>query len=101
MTDLSFQIGEEDIEIGLLPVGSAGRKSSGWFGMMTLIATEASLFVFLLFSYYYFVIWSHGTFLPKDLPKFELSGPDTIVLLLSSVVVWWGEKGARIGSRRR
>jgi cytochrome c oxidase subunit III len=101
MADLSLLYGEEDIEIGLLPVGSAGRKSSGWFGMMTLIATEASLFVYLLFSYYYFVIWSDGAFLPKDLPKFELSGPDTIILLLSSVAVWWGEKGARNGSWRR
>lgn len=67
MADLSLLYGEEDIEIGLLPVGSAGRKSSGWFGMMTLIATEASLFAYLLFSYYYFVIWSDGAFLPKDL----------------------------------
>ena len=29
--------------------------------------------------------------LPEDLPDFKLSLPDTIVLLLSSVVVWRGE----------
>ena len=56
---------------------------------------------YLLFSYYYFVIWSAGAFLPKDLPKFALSGSDTIILLLSSAAVWWGEMGARIGNQRR
>jgi len=101
MVDLSLQYGEEDIAVRPLPVGSPGRKSSGWFGMMTLIATEASLFVYLLFSYFYFALWSDGAFLPKDPPKFNLSGPDTVILLLSSVVVWWGEKGARKGHRRQ
>ncbi|MBZ9673668.1 heme-copper oxidase subunit III [Mesorhizobium sp. ES1-3] len=99
MADLSLRPGEEHMHIGPLPVGSAGRKSSGWFGMITLIATEASLFLYLLFSYFYFAIWSNGAFLPDALPKFELSGPDTMILLLSSVAVWWGEKGARKGSR--
>ena len=36
-----------------LPVGSQGRLSSGWWGMWTLIATEAALFAYLLFSYFY------------------------------------------------
>jgi heme/copper-type cytochrome/quinol oxidase subunit 3 len=101
MVDLSLRSGEEDIVLLPLPVGSAGRKSAGWFGMLTLIATEASLFVYLLFSYFYFAIWSSGPFLPATLPKFTLSGPDTIILLLSSVVVWWGERGMRRGSSRQ
>lgn len=82
-----------------LPVGSAGRKSSGWFGVMMLIATEASLFVYLLFSYFYLAIWSSAKFLPAAHPKFDLSGPDTAILLLSSVTVWWGERGVRRGRR--
>lgn len=91
----------DDLRVGLLPIGSPGRKSSGWFGMMTLIVTEASLFLYLLFSYYYFAIWNDGGFLPKEPPKFNLSAPDTAILLLSSVAVWWGERGARKGSRRQ
>jgi cytochrome c oxidase subunit III len=84
-----------------LPVGSPGRKSSGWYGMMALIVTEASLFLYLLFSYYYFALWGQGNLLPAEAPKFELSGPDTVVLLLSSVTVWWGERGVRNGSQRQ
>jgi heme/copper-type cytochrome/quinol oxidase subunit 3 len=82
-----------------LPVGSPGRKSSGWYGMMALIVTEASLFLYLLFAYFYFAIWTDSGFLPAKLPTFELAAPDTLVLLTSSVAVWWGERGARKGSR--
>jgi cytochrome c oxidase subunit III len=99
MSEAALDDHEEDLEVGLLPVGSPGRRSSGWFGMMTLIVTEASLFLYLLFSYYYFAIWNDGGFLPKEPPKFDLSAPDTVALLLSSVVVWWGEKGARKGAK--
>jgi cytochrome c oxidase subunit 3 len=101
MADTGLADSEEDLEVGLLPVGSPGHKSSGWFGMMTLIATEASLFLYLLFSYFYFAIWNDGGFLPRELPKFGLSGADTVILLLSSVAVWWGEKGARKGAPRQ
>jgi len=99
MVDATVTDRTHDIMVERLPVGSAGRKSSGWFGMLSLIATEASLFVYLLFSYYYSAIWSDGSFLPARLPKFDLSGPDTVVLLLSSAAVWWGERGARKGAR--
>ena len=82
-----------------LPVGSPGKKSSGWYGMLALIVTEGSLFLYLLFSYFYYAIWSSGHFLPTPLPKFDLAAPDTLVLLLSSVAVWWGERGARKNAR--
>src|ERR1700749_3078199 len=84
-----------------LPVGSAGKKAGGWFGMMTLIVTEASLFLYLLFSYYYFALWGSGGFVPTPLPKFGLALPDTPLLLLSSVTIWWGERGPRTSSRRQ
>jgi len=84
-----------------LPVGSPGHKAGGWFGMMTLIVTEASLFLYLLFSYYYLAFWSRSGFVPSPLPKFDLALPDTAILLLSSVTVWWGERGSRKSSRRQ
>jgi heme/copper-type cytochrome/quinol oxidase subunit 3 len=36
-----------------LPIGSFGRRASGWFGVWCLIATEAALFAYLIFSYFY------------------------------------------------
>jgi heme/copper-type cytochrome/quinol oxidase subunit 3 len=74
-----------------LPVGSIGRHANGWWGMMMLIVTEGALFVYLLFAYYYAAVQHSQDWLPEDLPNFKLSLPDTIILLLSSAVVWRGE----------
>jgi cytochrome c oxidase subunit 3 len=82
-----------------LKVGSIERRALGWTGMMALIATEASLFVYLEFSYYYFVVQFGRPWLPDKLPEFTLSVPETIILLLSSVTCWWGERALRRGRK--
>ena len=79
-----------------LPVGSKGRLSSGWWGMWALIATEAALFAYLLFSYYYIAAQSIGAW-PPVAPKLDLAIPGTIVLLLGSLTMWFGERGIRQG----
>ncbi|MEO6835461.1 MAG: cytochrome c oxidase subunit 3 [Candidatus Tumulicola sp.] len=84
-----------------LPVGSKGRLSSGWWGMITLIVTEASLFAYLIFSYFYVASQHGGPWPPGGPPKFDLAIPGTIVLILGSVTMWWGEKGIRAGRRRQ
>lgn len=79
----------------LLPVGARGRNSVGWWGMLCLIATEASLFAYLLFSYYYTAVQRGPSWSPEPHPSLRLSGPNTLVLLASSVAVWWGEAGCK------
>jgi cytochrome c oxidase subunit III len=76
-----------------LPVGSAGHKSFGWWGMLTVIMTEASLFAYLLFSVYYFLIQYGRAWVPEA-PSLALALPNTAILLLSSLCVWQGEAGA-------
>jgi len=100
MSDLGGTI-RERLTIGRLGEGNIRRKASGWWGMMTLIATEGFLFVYLLFSYYFFAVQYGRSWLPDELPEFRLSAPDTAILLLSSVAVWFGERGLRQGSRLR
>ena len=80
-----------------LKVGSVDRRAFGWTGMLALIATEAALFVYLEFSYYYFAVQYGRTWLPDELPGFKLSGPETVILLASSVACWWGERALRRG----
>jgi heme/copper-type cytochrome/quinol oxidase subunit 3 len=82
-----------------LPVGSVKHHALGWNGMLALIATEAALFAYLLFSYYYFVVQYGRSFLPDELPGFRLSAPETAILIASSVTVWWGERGLKHGRR--
>ena len=82
-----------------LPVGARGRNSVGWWGMLCLIATEASLFAYLLFSYYYLAVQRTQAWLPDPHPSMVLAGPNTLVLLASSGAVWWGEEGVKHGRR--
>jgi cytochrome c oxidase subunit 3/cytochrome c oxidase subunit I+III len=72
------------IELGL-------KRSSGWWGMIFVIATEAAVFAYLLFSYYYMAIEIHSTW-PSTPPSLKLALPNTIILLASSIAIWWGER---------
>ena len=42
-----------------------GRNSVGWWGVLCLIATEASLFAYLLFSYFYIALQYGPAWLPE------------------------------------
>jgi cytochrome c oxidase subunit 3 len=84
---------------GALPVVARGRNSVGWWGMLCLIATEASLFAYLLFSYYFFAAQHGKAWLAEPHPSLALAGPNTVILLTSSVAIWWGEQGVTRGRR--
>lgn len=93
MSDL--RLGEFDRP---LPVGSAGRRSGGWWGMLALILTEAALFGYLIFSYLYLASQNWSAWPPDGKPELLLSGANTLILLSSSFFVWACEKCVR---RRR
>jgi heme/copper-type cytochrome/quinol oxidase subunit 3 len=76
-----------------LPVGPIGRHGLGSWGVSALIVTEACLFGYLLFSYYYSAaVAAHGWVMEPH-PPLRLALPNTIVLLLSSLAAWMGERG--------
>lgn len=81
-----------------LPVGSIEGHDTGTWGMWTLIATEAALFAYLLFGYYYFAAQFGHAWLPSKLPEFRLALPNTVILLASSAAAWWGERGVKRNS---
>jgi len=80
-----------------LPVGSKGRHASGWWGMLTVIVTEAALFAYLIFSYFYIASQARGAWPPEGLPTLRIALPDTIILLAGSVTVWWGDRSIKRG----
>lgn len=82
-----------------LPFGSVGKTGTGWWGVLCLIATEACLFGYLLFSYAFTAIQAGPSWMPNHAPELKLAGPDTILLLASSVAAWWGEQGIKRGKR--
>jgi heme/copper-type cytochrome/quinol oxidase subunit 3 len=84
-----------------LPVGGGGKGSTGWWGMMLLIVTEASLFAYLLFSYFYLGSMAPGAWPASGPPELSLALPNTAILLLSSGTMYWAEAGARRGHQWR
>jgi cytochrome c oxidase subunit 3 len=81
-----------------LPMGSAGERSGGWWGCLTLITTEGALFGYLIFSYLYLASQSSQHWPPEGLPKLGLGIANTGILLSSSGFVWLCERYVR---RRR
>lgn len=75
-----------------LPVGSESRRSAGWWGMVALIATEGSLFTYLLFAYFYLASQTEQRWPPEGLPTLFMPGVSTLILLTSSVCVWVCER---------
>jgi len=82
-----------------LPVGPVGRRGLGFWGMATVIATEAALFTYLLFAYYYLGAAGPPGWVLEQHPALKLAVPNTVLLLLSSLVAWFGERG--VLSQRR
>ena len=56
-----------------LPVAAKGRNSVGWWGMLCLIATEGSLFAYLLFSYYYIAAQQGPGWSPEPHPSLAVA----------------------------
>jgi cytochrome c oxidase subunit III len=84
-----------------LPVGPIRRHGIGWWGAGTLIASEAALFAYLLFAYYYTGATAPRGWLLEASPTLTLALPNTLLLLLSSLAAWWGEQGVLKGARAR
>lgn len=84
-----------------LPVGPVGRRGNGYWGVGTLIATEAALFSYLLFAYFYTGATAPAGWVLESHPPLTLALPNTILLLLSSGAAWIGETGVLRGSRPR
>jgi cytochrome c oxidase subunit III len=76
-----------------LPVGPTGRRGVGWWGVGTLVASEAALFAYLLFSYFYLCATAGSDWLLEPSPSLRVALPNTVLLLASSLVAWWGERG--------
>lgn len=84
-----------------LPIRGTHWESTAWWGMAFLILTEGSLFAYLFFSYFYLASQNTGTWLPSGPPELRNASIATLLLLSSSGLAWWGERGIAKGNPRR
>lgn len=82
-----------------LPAGPVGRHGAGWWALVCALASESVLFAYLLFTYYYNAVESGYAWPPGEMPRLNLSLPNTIILLISSGTVWLAERAARRNKR--
>jgi cytochrome c oxidase subunit III len=87
----------------VLPYRYEGPRAFGWWGMVWLIGTEATLFALLLASYFY-LRFRNGPVWPPDGiadPKLGLPLIMTVVLWSSSIPVHIAERGIAAGDQTR
>jgi heme/copper-type cytochrome/quinol oxidase subunit 3 len=86
-----------------LPIGAIDTRASGWWAMIFMLFTEAALFAYLLFSYFYFAVQPHeaGQFPQGGVPALGLALPNTLILLASSVAVGWAQLNIEHDDSRR
>ncbi|HEY6830214.1 MAG TPA: cytochrome c oxidase subunit 3 [Gemmatimonadaceae bacterium] len=84
-----------------LPINPAHHANPGWWAMALIITTEAMLFAYMLFSYFYIGSMTIGPFPSSGPPKLDLTLPNTAILLLSSGTMLWAERGIRAGNQLR
>ena len=99
---------------GALPVETASDLHSdrfaaigaetavAWWGMLGLVATEATIFLILLSSYLYLGFGQKDTWPPRGIEPPDLLMPvvGSVLLLGSSVPIWWAERRIKKGSVR-
>lgn len=73
-------------------------RPTGWWGMAFFILTEAALFALLLASYFY-IMTNAPAWPPSGIPKPDLllPGIDTIILLSSSIPMFWATRAISRG----
>ncbi|GJG89635.1 hypothetical protein tb265_48160 [Gemmatimonadetes bacterium T265] len=81
-----------------LPFGGRESRSPGRWGMILVIATEASFFAYLLFAYFYLQSMANG-WPPDGPPPLRVALPNTALLVASSGAMWWAEASARRGAQ--
>lgn len=82
-----------------LLVGSIGPRASGWWGAWFLIISEASIFAYLFFSYFYYSIQPQAAWVPGRRADFAYAAPETVVILAGCATAWWANRTAQRNER--
>jgi cytochrome c oxidase subunit III len=83
----------------VLPIGAVGRLSLGWWGVLTVIATEGVLLLLLLFSYFYVCVQTFNSMAPPNRPPLHYALAMTGVLILNIGTMWLAGRSVNKNAR--
>lgn len=90
------------IQIGHLPNLVSGSRAPIWWGIVMLLAIEATVFATLIASYFYLRMGEPQWPPPGiDPPKLLLPTVNTVVLMASSIPMYFADKAVTQGNLRR
>jgi cytochrome c oxidase subunit 3 len=76
-------------------------RPSGWYGVWLVVATEGSLFAYLLFSYYFALLQASEKWPPGGMPPLALASASTIIVIASSIALQWAQRAeSQDGTKR-
>jgi len=87
----------EAIPTPALPSGSIGVRASGWWGMIFLIMSEASIFAYLFFAYFYYAVhFDYRPWPPYGPPSLVFPIPETVLIFCGAAAMWWVNRRAAL-----
>jgi heme/copper-type cytochrome/quinol oxidase subunit 3 len=92
MSDVALKMSQSDsAAVAARRKTSTLGRMSGWYGVWFVIATEGSLFAYLLFSYYYCLMQAGVKWPVSGPPPLALASIGTIFLVASSGALAWSQ----------
>ncbi|HEY1735793.1 MAG TPA: cytochrome c oxidase subunit 3, partial [Methylovirgula sp.] len=92
---------EVTLEPRPVPVGATGRHGVGYWGLVCFLISEATLFGYLIFSYTYIAVELDPGLAARARLAFDFSLPMTVVVIVSSAVLYWAERTIAANRRGR
>jgi len=75
-----------------LPMGSIGTSASGWWGAWFIIISDATIFGYLFFAYFWYSVQPAANWVPGGPPSFLYSAPQTALVLVGCGSAWFAHR---------
>lgn len=77
--------------------GSVGVRASGWWGVVFLVLSEASIFAYLFFAYFYYAVhFDYRPWPPYGAPSLRLPIAETVLIFFGAAGMWWADRRAAL-----
>ncbi|HEY6434915.1 MAG TPA: cytochrome c oxidase subunit 3 [Acetobacteraceae bacterium] len=80
-----------------LASGSIGVRASGWWGAIFFVMSEASIFAYLFFAYFYYAVHNeYRPWPPYGPPSLTFPIPETVLIFVAAAAMLFADRRASI-----